>query len=164
MRVPASDIPAQARRLYILNTLRLIADVGDAQVTIDGPSPHAAVLDLSHAVLRSVSPNQWMALTRYLDDGAVALDNNHLERQIKPWAMGRRAWLFAGSELAGQRAAIVMSLVQSARLNGHVPWAYLCDVLERLPTQLNSRIEELPPHRWQPSTTYRQLHGSGERH
>ena len=57
--------------------------------------------------------------------------------------MGRRAWLFAGSELAGQRAAIVMSLVQSAKLNGHDPWAYLSDVLERLPTHLNSRIDEL---------------------
>lgn len=91
----------------------------------------------------------WSALTNYLDDGAVAIDNNHLERQIKPWAMGRRAWLFAGSELAGQRTAIVMSLVQSARLNGHDPWAYLRDVLQRLPTQPNSRIEELLPHRWQ---------------
>ncbi|CAN7561423.1 IS66 family transposase [Variovorax sp. LjRoot178] len=97
--------------------------------------------------------NHWSALTRHLDDGAVAIDNNHLERQIKPWAMGRRAWLFAGSELAGQRAAIVMSLVQSARLNGHEPWAYLRDVLARLPTQLNSRIEELLPHLWQPSAT-----------
>jgi len=97
--------------------------------------------------------NHWNALTRHLDDGAVAIDNNHLERQIKPWAMGRRAWLFAGSLLAGQRAAIVMSLVQSARLNGHEPWAYLRDVLARLPTQLNSRIDELLPHRWQPSAT-----------
>lgn len=68
-------------------------------------------------------------------------------------AMGRRAWLFVGSELAGQRAAIVMSLVQSARLNGHEPWAYLRDVLARLPTQLNSRIEELLPHRWQAATS-----------
>ena len=62
----------------------------------------------------------------------------------------RKAWLFAGSELAGQRAAVVMSLVQSAKLNGHDPWAYLKDVLTRLPMHLNSRIEELLPHRWQP--------------
>ena len=68
---------------------------------------------------------------------------------MKPWAMGRRAWLFCGSELAGRRAAIVMSLVQSAKLNGHDPWAYLRDLLERLPTHANSRIEELLPHRWQ---------------
>ena len=61
-----------------------------------------------------------------------------------------KAWLFAGSELAGQRAAVVMSLVQSAKLSGHDPWAYLKNVLTRLPTHLNSRIEELLPHRWQP--------------
>lgn len=91
------------------------------------------------------------ALTRHLDDGTVAIDNNHLERQIKPWAMGRKAWMFVGSELAGQRGAVVMSLVQSARLCGHEPWAYLRDVLQRLPRQLNSRIEELLPHRWQPA-------------
>jgi len=93
----------------------------------------------------------WAALTQHLDDGAVPIDNNHLERQIKPWAMGRKAWMFVGSELAGQRAAVVMSLVQSARMCGHEPWAYLRDVLQRLPTQLNSRIEELLPHRWRPA-------------
>ena len=98
------------------------------------------------------SLNSWPALTRHLDDGAVPIDNNFIERQIKPWAMGRRAWLFCGSELAGQRAAIVMSLVQSAKLNGHEPWAYLRDVLERLPSHPNSRIEELLPHRWQMPT------------
>ena len=94
----------------------------------------------------------WAALTRHLGDGAVALDNNHLERQIKPWAMGRKAWQFVGSELAGQRAAIVMSLVQSARMNGHDPWAYLRDVLQRLPTLLNNRLDELLPHRWRPAS------------
>ncbi|CAM5786948.1 IS66 family transposase [Ottowia pentelensis] len=111
---------------------RLVAD--------GGPTARAIDYALVH----------WAALTRHLDDGAVAIDNNHLERQIKPWAMGRRAWMFVGSELAGQRAAIVMSLVQSARMNGHDPWAYLRDVLQRLPTQPNSRIEDLLPHRWQP--------------
>ena len=95
----------------------------------------------------------WPELTRHLADGAVPIDNNHLEQQIKPWAMGRKAWLFVGSELAGQRAAMVMSLVQSAKLNGHDPWAYLRDVLQRLPTQLNSRIDELLPHRWKPVAT-----------
>jgi hypothetical protein len=95
------------------------------------------------------SLNAWDALTRHLKDGAVPIDNNFIERQIKPWAMGRRAWLFCGSELAGQRAAVVMGLVQSAKLNGHDPWAYLRDVLERLPSHPNSRIEELLPHRWQ---------------
>jgi len=94
------------------------------------------------------SLNAWAALTAHLQDGAVPVDNNHIENLMRPWAMGRKAWLFAGSELAGQRAAVVMSLVQSAKLNGHDPWAYLKDVLELLPTHLNSRIEELLPHRW----------------
>jgi transposase len=98
------------------------------------------------------SLNHWTALTRNLHDGRIAVDNNSLENLIRPWALGRRAWLFAGSQLAGQRAAIVMSLVQSAKLNRHDPWVYLSDVLRRLPTQLNSRIEELLPHRWQPLT------------
>jgi transposase len=96
------------------------------------------------------SLNHWTALTRNLLDGEVPVDNNHLENQIRPWAMGRRAWLFTGSELAGQRAAVVMSLVQSAKLCGHDPHAYLKDVLERLPTHPASRIEELLPHCWQP--------------
>jgi hypothetical protein len=58
--------------------------------------------------------------------------------------------LFVGSELAGQRAAAVMSLVQSARLHGHDPWVYLRNVLQRLPTQLNRQLDELLPHRWLP--------------
>lgn len=95
------------------------------------------------------SLNRWQALSRFLLDGDVPIDNNHVENQIRPWALGRRNWLFIGSELAGERAAVVMSLLQSARLNGRDPWAYLKDVLTRLPTQLNSRIEELLPHRWQ---------------
>ena len=99
------------------------------------------------------SLNRWTALTAYLVDGNVAIDNNHIENLMRPWAMGRKAWLFAGSELAGQRAAVVMSVVQSARMNGHDPWAYLYlkDVLTRLPGHLNSRIDELLPHRWQPA-------------
>jgi transposase len=96
------------------------------------------------------SLRRWDALGRFLQDGAVAIDNNHIENLIRPWAMGRKAWLFAGSELAGQRAAMVMSLVQSARLCGHEPWAYLKDVLERLLEHPNHRIDELLPHRWAP--------------
>jgi transposase len=97
------------------------------------------------------SLNRWTGLGRFLVDGDVPLDNNHCENQIRPWALGRRNWLFIGSQSAGERAAVVVSLLQSAKLNGHDPWAYLKDILTRLPTQLNSRIEELLPHRWQPA-------------
>ena len=96
------------------------------------------------------SLNHWVGLGRYLLDGEVPIDNNYVENRIRPWALGRRNWLFIGSQLAGERAAVVMSLLQSAKLSGHEPWAYLKDVLIRLPTQLNSRIEELLPHKWQP--------------
>ena len=94
------------------------------------------------------SLKRWAALSRYLDDGAVPIDNNWAENQIRPWALGRKNWLFAGSLRSGKRAAAIMSLIQSARLNGHDPYAYLKDVLTRLPTQKASGIEELLPHKW----------------
>ena len=97
------------------------------------------------------SLHRWVALTRYLDDGALPPDNNWVENQIRPIAIGRNNWLFAGSLRAGKRAAAIMSLVHSARLNGHDPYAYLKDVLARLPSQPNSRIGELLPHRWRPA-------------
>ena len=96
------------------------------------------------------SLNAWAALTLHLDDGVVVIDNNLIERQIKPWKLGAKNWLFAGSALAGQRAAVVMSLVQSAKLNGLDPWAYLRDVLARIHTHPSQRLEELLPHRWRP--------------
>jgi transposase len=96
------------------------------------------------------SLKRWVALTRYLDDGAVPIDNNWVENQIRPWALGRSNWLFAGSLRSGKRAAAVMSLIQSARLNGHDPYAYLKDVLTRLPTQKNNAVAELLPHNWKP--------------
>ena len=98
------------------------------------------------------SLRRWKALGRFLKDGAVSVDNNHVENLMRPWAVGRKSWLFAGSQLAGQRAAMVMSLVQSAKLNGHDPWLYLKDVLERLLAHPNHRIGELLPHRWSVSS------------
>jgi transposase len=95
------------------------------------------------------SLKRWKALVRFIDDGELPIDNNWVENQIRPIALGRNNWLFAGSLRAGKRAAAVMSLVHSARLNGHEPHAYIRDVLERLPTQPASRIGELLPHRWQ---------------
>jgi transposase len=94
------------------------------------------------------SLKRWVALTRFVDDGRLPVDNNWIENQIRPIAIGRSNWLFAGSLRAGKRAAAVMSLIRSAKLNGHDPYAYLKDVLARLPTQRASQIGELLPHRW----------------
>jgi transposase len=99
------------------------------------------------------SIGRWEALTRFVDDGALPIDNNWVENRIRPIALGRSNWLFAGSLRAGKRAAAIMSLIQSARLNGHDPYRYLKDVLERLPTQPASRIAELLPHSWTATTT-----------
>ena len=97
------------------------------------------------------SLKRWTALTRFVDDPQLPPDNNWIENQIRPIALGRSNWLFAGSLRAGQRAAAVMSLIQSARMNGHDSYAYLKDVLTRLPTHKASQIGELLPHRWQPT-------------
>lgn len=98
------------------------------------------------------SLGRWPALIRFLDDGTLPIDNNWVENRIRPIAVGRSNWLFAGSLRAGKRAAAVMSLIQSARLNRHDPYRYLREVLERLPTHPASRIGELLPHRWAPAT------------
>uniref|UniRef100_UPI0030D87BA4 IS66 family transposase n=1 Tax=Pseudomonas sp. RL_5y_Pfl2_69 TaxID=3088711 RepID=UPI0030D87BA4 len=94
------------------------------------------------------SLKRWAALSRYLNDGAVPIDNNWEENQIRPWALGRKNWLFAGSSRSGKRAATLMSLIQSAHMNGHDPYGYLKDVLTRLPTQMAIEIGQLLPHQW----------------
>ena len=99
---------------------------------------------------------RWPALMRYADDGRLPMDNNRIENQIRPWAVGRKNWLFSGSLAAGARAADIMSLIQTAKMNDIEPLAYLIDVLTRLPTHPNSRIEELLPTHWQPQDSARQ--------
>lgn len=84
----------------------------------------------------------------YLDDGHLPIDNNSAENQMRPWALGRKNWLFAGSLESGQWAANIMSLIQSARLNGLDPYAYLADVLRRLSKHPDSQIDALLPHLW----------------
>lgn len=109
------------------------------------------VLDGS-AISRAIdySLKRWEALTRFAFDGRLPIDNNHIENQIRPVAIGRNNWLFAGSLRAGQCAAAIMTLIQSAKLNGHDPFAYLKDVLKRLPTHPASQVGDLLPHCWQP--------------
>jgi transposase len=99
------------------------------------------------------SLKRWEALTRYVDDGQVPIDNNWVENQIRPWALGRSNWLFAGSLRSGQRAANIMSLIQSAKINGLDPQAYLKDVMERMPTIKYSNLDLLLPHQWKPDNT-----------
>lgn len=95
--------------------------------------------------------NSRVALTTYLDDGNVPIDNNACERSIRPVAIGRRNWLFAGSVRGGEAAATVYTLVESCKAVEVDPAEYLSDVLVRVATHPASRIEELVPARWKAS-------------
>ena len=88
---------------------------------------------------------RWPSLIRYAERGDLPIDNNPVENAIRPIALGRKNWLFAGSERAGQRAAAIQSLLGTAKLNGLDPAEWLKDTLEKLPTWPNSRIDELLP-------------------
>jgi len=94
---------------------------------------------------------RWPALARYVEDGRYPIDNNPIENAIRPVALGRKNWLFAGSETAGRRAAAIMSLLATAKANGRDPHAWLSDVLQRLPTTKDRDIGALLPHRWTPA-------------
>ena len=88
---------------------------------------------------------RWNSLIRYAETGHLPIDNNPVENTIRPIALGKKNWLFAGSERAGQRAAAIQTLLGTAKLNGIDPAAWLRDTLEKLPTWPNSRIDELLP-------------------
>ena len=88
---------------------------------------------------------RWAALARYVDDGRIEIDNNAAERSIRDVALGRKNYLFAGSDAGGQRAAAIYSLLGTAKLNGINPQRYLRHVLERLPEHPSNRIDELLP-------------------
>ena len=141
------DLPADERRAIRQDKSLPIADALHQWLT----QQRQKVPDGS-ATARAIdySLKRWKALVRFIDDGELPIDNNWVENQIRPIAIGRNNWLFAGSLRAGKRVAAVMSLMHSARLNGHDPYEYLRDVLQRLPSQPASRAGELLPHHWQP--------------
>jgi transposase len=93
------------------------------------------------------SLKRWVALSRYAGDGRLPIDNNPVENAIRPIAVGKKNWLFTGSERAGKRAAAIQSLLATAKLNGLDPAAWLRATLEALPTCLNSQIDSLLPLR-----------------
>ena len=98
--------------------------------------------------------NQWEALLRYLVDGRLPIDNTACERSLRPIALGRRNYLFAGSETGGRRAATMYTLLGSAALAKLGPWTYLRDVLERvIDGWPNNRIDELLPPNWVPGSS-----------
>lgn len=122
------------------------------------------VMERLHRVLEKVKPrylphsgmgeaikyalNQWSALERFLEHGEVEIDNNLVENAIRPTAVGKKNWLFFGSEQAGARNAVIYTLIQNCRMHGIDPQAYLKDLLERLPTTTNQEVAQLTPLNW----------------
>jgi hypothetical protein len=93
---------------------------------------------------------RWPAFTRFLDDGRICLSNNAAERALRGIALGRKSWLFAGSDRGGQRAAAMYSIIVTAKMNGVDPQAWLTDVLTRIAEHPVRRIDELLPWNWRP--------------
>jgi transposase len=93
--------------------------------------------------------NNWTALVRYTEAGFLAIDNNAAEREMKRIAIGRKNWLFVGSPQGGRTAAVLMSFTSTCQRLNVEPWAYLQDVLTRLPTTPAGRLAELAPDHWQ---------------
>ena len=91
---------------------------------------------------------RWTSFTRFLEDGRVCLSNNAAERGLRGLALGRKSWMFCGSDRGGQRAAAMYSLIVTAKMNGIDPQAWLADVLARIATHPAHRIDELLPWRW----------------
>lgn len=91
---------------------------------------------------------RWSSFTRSLDDGRICLSNNAAERALRGVALGRKSWLFCGSDRGGQRAAVLYSLIVSAKLNGIDPQAWLADILARIAAHPAQRIDDLLPWNW----------------
>jgi hypothetical protein len=127
-------------------------------------SHHRMVIERLHRALKKLQPrylpqsllgqaisytlNQWPMLERFLDHGEVEIDNNLVENAIRPTALGKKNWLFFGSEEAGQRSAVIYTLIENCRLHGVEPYAYLKDVLTRLPHTTNQQVAQLTPLQW----------------
>ena len=87
-------------------------------------------------------------LSVYLGDGRIEIDNNLVENAIRPTAIGKKNWLFVGAAEAGQRGAILYTIIESCRRRGIDPHAYLRDVLTRLPSMTNWQVKDLTPEAW----------------
>ena len=92
--------------------------------------------------------NHWRALCNYLREGYLNIDNNTAERAIKPLVIGRKNYLFAGSHQGAKHAAIIYSLIETCKQHNINTYVYLKDVLARLPSQKNSKLDELLPYYW----------------
>lgn len=105
---------------------------------------------MAKAIDYLLSPAHRSGFIRFLEDGQVCLTNNAAERALRGVALGRKSWLFAGSERGGQRAAAMYTLIGTAKMNDIDPQAWLADVIARISDMPISRLHELLPWHWNP--------------
>ena len=116
----------------------------------DGCVPSASELSRHASAAKAIDYmlKRWPAFTGFLRDGRICLSNNAAERALRGLALGRKSWLFAGSERGAERAAVMYTLIQTAKLNDVDPQAWLADVLRRINDQPVSKLDELLPWNW----------------
>jgi hypothetical protein len=139
LRGEARRILRQEKSKLILDDIRAYLEREQPQVLPKSPEGEAIAYTMSN----------WKALTRYLDDGDLAIDNNGAERSLRGIAVGRRNWTFYGSDNGGRTAAVLTSLITTSKRLGLNPFAYLRDIFERIGAHPQSRLAELLPDQWQ---------------
>jgi transposase len=138
-----ADVRRAARQAHSLPKVEAFRAWAEQQLTrIPGKG------DLAKAFRYAL--NRWPSFCLFVEDGRVAIDNNPAERGMRPIGVGRRNWLFAGSDAGGETLARAMTLIETAKLNGLDPQAYLADVLDRINDHMINRLDELLPWNWAP--------------
>jgi transposase len=138
--------------------LRLVREQGARPVL---EKLHAYLLEIQDQLLPKSEAGQavnyilknWPALTRYCGNADLSIDNNHTERSLRGWAVGRNNWTFFGSDRGGHTAAVLRSFVASCELVKVDPFAWFCDVLNRIAAHPITKLEDLLPHRWAQART-----------
>jgi len=139
----SAELRLAARKKYSADKVAAFRTWAEQQLTrIPGKS------DLAKAFRYAL--NRWSSFTLFLEDGRLAIDNNAAERAMRPIGVGRKNWLFAGSDTGGETLARAMTLIESAKMNGLDPQAYLADVLDRIHDHMSNRLDELLPWNWTP--------------
>jgi transposase len=164
---PATAIVNEVRKLYLVERHARAESLTAQQRYHLRQQLAAPILSSLHPLLLSVREKvlpqsplgkaaryclaEWQALTRYLEDGRLEIDNNLTENAIRPSAVGKKNWLFIGHPQAGWRSAVIYSIIVSCRRRGIEPWDYLRDVLARLPAMQQSELPSLLPANWKPA-------------
>jgi len=140
----SAELRLAARKKYSADKVAAFKVWAEQQLTrIPGKS------DLAKAFRYAL--NRWTSFTLFLEDGSIAIDNNVAERAMRPIGVGRKNWLFAGSDTGGETLARAMTLIESAKMNGLDPQTYLADVLDRIHDHMSNRLDELLPWNWAPA-------------